>query len=249
MLKLGMKALWPEMTSTEAKGQWESPGSESGVNEWEEVGWFVWDSALPRLLLADLRPSRLPASSLLSVRLPAATHADASHYLLMAFPGSSWQHSHYLWAGGPLQRLLMQAPKLSSLCISWRALIKREGSQHSKWCACFNHMGARWWAVAQVSRWGSQLWICSRDVLIIQGLSSSPSDVGLAQEQGAEEMNLRTEGLIIITEPWAEWQLISLRIKTFRFIVICTENDNFLCQSNKKLLDLSRLKFGCTRLS
>lgn len=72
---------------------------------WGGGGWFVWDSALPRLLLADLRPSQLPASSLLSVRLPAATHADTSHYLLMAFPGSSWHHSHYWWAGGPLQRL------------------------------------------------------------------------------------------------------------------------------------------------
>lgn len=112
----------------------------TGLGVGRPAGWFVCDSALPRLLLPDLRPAWLPAMSLSSGCLPAATHADTSLYLLMAFPGSSWQHSHYLWAGGPLQRLLMQALKLSSLCIIWLALIKSKESQYCKCCACLNHL-------------------------------------------------------------------------------------------------------------
>lgn len=102
------------------------------------------------------------------------THADASQCLLMAFPGSSWQHSHYLWARGPLQRLLMQPLKLSSLWISLLALIKSEASQNCKWCACFNLNigGCVDWQMRPL-----KLNLFPRGIDFILILSSSPSDV------------------------------------------------------------------------
>lgn len=163
------------MTPREAKGQRES--LDCGVEEvtrrhWRRgrpAGWFVWDAALPRLLLADPSPSRLPASSLLSA-LPAVTHVDTSHYLLMAFWGSPWQHSHYLWVRGPLLRLLMQALSLRSLCISSLALIKSEGSQHCESWGSLNHTGH-----GKMS--GVNLQINNEDMLESKQSWWSPSDV------------------------------------------------------------------------
>lgn len=133
-------------------------GERGGGSEGRPAGWFVWDTALPRLLPADLRPPQLPSSSLLSVWL--LPHAGTFHYLLMPFQGSSWQHRHYLWGRGPLQRRLIHTIRLSTLSISWLALIKSEGSQHFKCCVCTNKMTWKKMGEGVRCRWRCPRWFC-----------------------------------------------------------------------------------------
>lgn len=129
------------------------------------------------------------------VLVPSAcchTRTDTSHYLLMAFPGSPWQHSHYLWAGGPLQRLLMQPPKLSSLYISQLPLIKSEGSLLPD---CCTHTSIIWGheagGLCELAHEGVNSEFVSRRYWF----QSFKSELLLAQEQKEGRMKWRTERL------------------------------------------------------
>lgn len=111
ILELGIKAPWPEVTSSEAKGQWDSLGRWREGGAVGETGSGEGSGMIcVRPGFAKVSPAKpwdhhgfQPLPCRLSACLPAATQADISPYLLIAFPGYLRQHSHYLWAGGLLQ--------------------------------------------------------------------------------------------------------------------------------------------------
>lgn len=174
-----MKAPWPEVTSSEAKGQWDSLGWAREGGDSGETG----SGADSRMICvrpdsAKACPARprdhhgsQPLPCCLSACLPAATQADTSLYLIMAFPGYLWQHGHYLWAGGLLERLRMLSLKLIFLLLGVFLKLKSEGCLHSKCSVCLNHMGMFKWLAGCIS-WQARV---SRMNLLPRGIDFSIS--------------------------------------------------------------------------